>query len=176
MWIVGSFWESTHGDCIYHFCHIHWSELIHVAIPNVKGAWEICMGSVVVAHGLSCCEACGSFLSQEDWTHVSCICRWILYPWATREAPNRILELLRWLSGEESACQAGEMGSIPGSGSSPGKGNGNPLQYSCLGNPKDRGAWRATVHGITKSQTQLGDLNSNNLEMRSLWMSKRRRK
>ena len=48
-----------------------------------------------------------------------------------------------------------DLGSIPGSGGSPGVGNGNPLQDSCLGNPKDRGAWRVTVHGVTKSQTQL---------------------
>ena len=46
-----------------------------------------------------------------------------------------------------------DMGSIPGSGRSPGGGNGNPLQYSCLENPMNRGAWWATVHGITKSQT-----------------------
>ena len=44
---------------------------------------------------------------------------------------------------------------MPGSGRSPGEGNGNPLQYSCLENPMDRGAWRPTVHGIQKSQTQL---------------------
>ena len=47
----------------------------------------------------------------------------------------------------------GDPGLIPGSGRSPGEGNGNPLQYSCLGNPMDRGAWWATVHGVTKSQT-----------------------
>ena len=47
------------------------------------------------------------------------------------------------------------MGSIPGSGGSPGEGNGNTLQYSCLKNPMDRGAWRAIVHGVTKSQTGL---------------------
>ena len=47
------------------------------------------------------------------------------------------------------------MGSIPGSGRSPGGGCGNPLQYSCLENPMSRGAWRATVHGVTNSQTQL---------------------
>ena len=47
----------------------------------------------------------------------------------------------------------GDMGSIPGSGRSPGEGYGNPLQYFCLGNPMDRGAWRATVRGVTKSQT-----------------------
>ena len=50
-----------------------------------------------------------------------------------------------------------DKGSFPGSGRSPGEGNGDPLQYSCLGNPMDRGAWRAMVHGVTKSQTQLKD-------------------
>ena len=47
-------------------------------------------------------------------------------------------------------AKEGEAGSIPGSGRSPGVGNGNPLQYSCWDNPMDRGAWRATVHGVTK--------------------------
>ena len=50
-----------------------------------------------------------------------------------------------------------DVGSIPGSGKSPGRGNGNPLQYSCLENSMDRGAWRATVHGVTNSQTLLSD-------------------
>jgi len=52
-------------------------------------------------------------------------------------------------------ANAGDMGSIPRSGRSPGERNGNPLQYSCLGNPNDRGSWWAIVHGVTKSQTQL---------------------
>ena len=56
-----------------------------------------------------------------------------------------------------SACNVGDLGSIPGSGRSPGEGNGNPLQYSCLENPMDRGAWRATVHGVAKSRTRLSD-------------------
>ena len=55
--------------------------------------------------------------------------------------------------GKESACNAGDLGSIPGLERSSEEGNGNPLQYSCLGNPMDRGAWWATVHGVTKSQT-----------------------
>ena len=50
-------------------------------------------------------------------------------------------------------ANAADMGSIPGSGSCPGGGNGNPLQYSCLKNPTDRGAWWATVHEIAKTQT-----------------------
>ena len=56
--------------------------------------------------------------------------------------------------GKESACNAGDPSLIPGSGRSSGEGNGNPLQYSCLGNPMDREASRATVHGVAKSKTQ----------------------
>ena len=56
-----------------------------------------------------------------------------------------------------SASNAGDPGSIPGSGRSPGEGNGNPLQYSCLENPMDRAAWQATVHGVAKSRTRLSD-------------------
>ena len=59
---------------------------------------------------------------------------------------------------KESACNAGDLGSIPGSGNSLGEGNGNPLQYSCLENPMDRGAWWATVHGVAKSRARLSDL------------------
>ena len=59
--------------------------------------------------------------------------------------------------GKASAHNAGDPGSIPGSGRSPGEGNGNSLQYSCLEKSMDGGAWWATVHGITKSLTQLSD-------------------
>ena len=59
--------------------------------------------------------------------------------------------------GKASAYNAGDLGSIPGSGRSPGEGNGNLLQYSCLENPMDRGAWWATVHGVAKSRTRLSD-------------------
>ena len=56
-----------------------------------------------------------------------------------------------------SASNTGDPGSIPRSGRSPGEGNGNPLQNSCLENPMNREAWQATVHGVTNSQTQLSD-------------------
>ena len=59
--------------------------------------------------------------------------------------------------GKESACSAGDVGSIDGLGRSPGEGNGSPLQYACLKNPMDRGTWRATVHGIADSRTQVND-------------------
>ena len=55
--------------------------------------------------------------------------------------------------GKESACNAGEPGSIPGLGRFPGEGNGKPLQYSCLENPMDREAWGVRVHGVAKSWT-----------------------
>ena len=63
------------------------------------------------------------------------------------------LGLSWWLSGKESACKAGDVGSIPELGRSPGEGNGNPLRYSCLENPMDGGAWWAAVHGVIKSRT-----------------------
>ena len=58
--------------------------------------------------------------------------------------------------GKESACTAGDPVSIPGLGKSPGEGNGNLLQYSCLENPTDRGAWQATVHGVARVRHDLG--------------------
>ena len=63
-------------------------------------------------------------------------------------------------NGKESASNAGDSGSIPGLGSSPGEGKGNPLQYSCLESSMDRGTEKATVHGVTKSQTRLRDFHT----------------
>ena len=61
--------------------------------------------------------------------------------------------LLQWLSSKESTCNVGDVGSTPGSGRSAGGGHGNPLQYSCLENPMDSGAWWATVHGVKELDT-----------------------
>ena len=69
-----------------------------------------------------------------------------------------VFGLPQWLDGKESAFNAGDVGSIPGLGRSPGRGHGNPLQYSCLENPMDRGvrgAWGATVQGVAKSRIRL---------------------
>ena len=63
--------------------------------------------------------------------------------------------LPRWLSHKESVCNAEDVFSIPGLGRSPEEGNGNPLQYSCLGNPMDRGVWQCTVHGVTNEWDDL---------------------
>ena len=67
----------------------------------------------------------------------------------------RILSFPGGSGGKESACNAGDLGSIPGLGRSPGGGNGYPLQYSCLKNSMDRGTWQAAVHRVAKSWTQL---------------------
>ena len=77
--------------------------------------------------------------------------------------PNNCMIVLSWLGfpvgsdSKESACNAGDPGSIPGLGRSPREENGHPLQYSCLENSMDRGARWATVHGVAKSQTRLSD-------------------
>ena len=77
------------------------------------------------------------------------------------KAPSKFFGIwFGFLGGSEikvSSWNAGDQGSIPGSGRSPGEGNGNPLQYSCLENPMDGGDWWATVHGVAKSRTRLSD-------------------
>ena len=75
---------------------------------------------------------------------------------------NKTLLIVYWgfpggSAGKESACNAGDLSSIPGLGGSPGEANGHPLQYYCLGNPMDRGVWQAIVHWVTKSWTQLSN-------------------
>ena len=116
---------------------------------------------------------------QENVRHLACSLAWRI-PWTEEPgglqsmgsrrvghhwATNHFLTLgLPWwclqcgrFPGKESACNVGDPGLIPRWGRCPGGGNGNALQYSCLENPMDRGAWRATVHGVAKSQTQLSD-------------------
>ena len=77
----------------------------------------------------------------------SCNNGWIIFHWAFPGGSD----------GKVSAYNAGDLGSIPGSGRSPGAGNGNPFQYSCLENPMDRGAWWARVRGVAGSWTRLSD-------------------
>ena len=75
--------------------------------------------------------------------------------------------------GKVSVCNAGDLGLTPGSGRSPGEGNGNPLQYSCLENPMDREAWQTTVYGITKSQTTMSDFTftfTHPFKLQLLWV------
>ena len=88
----------------------------------------------------------------EDRHTVNCFVLW----WPSQLDMNMInAGLPRWLSGKESACNAGDMGSIPGSGRPPGGGHGYLVECSCLENLMDRTAWRTAVHRVAKSQTQL---------------------
>ena len=77
----------------------------------------------------------------------------IIAKFCGRPLGNNVEKKARSTGGKEYACNAGNLGLIPGLGRSPGEGNGNPLQYSCLEKPMDRGTWQAAVHGVTKSQT-----------------------
>ena len=94
-------------------------------------------------------------------THIKLITKNLKLPLSSLGVPT-------WLSGKESACQAGYVGSIPGLGISHEEGNGNPLSYSCLENPMGRGAWQATVHGVTKGQTQLNTRVQHSIVLRNV--------
>ena len=110
---------------------------------------------------------CGILLSQPEWTEIpiNILAEGIpLVAWAISISFGLFIASVRmnmglpkWLSGKEFTCQAGEEDLIPESGRFTGEGKGNPPQYSCLGNLMDRGVWRVTIHGVTKSQTWLSD-------------------
>ena len=92
------------------------------------------------------CRYGSGFLGESGWFH----CDYYHKPYALWGFPGGSY-------GKESTCNVGDLDSIPGSGISPVEGNGYPFQYSCLENSMDRGAWRATVQGVEKSQTCLSD-------------------
>ena len=108
----------------------------------------------------------GEDLLEKEMATCSSILAWKI-PWT--EEPSRLQSMGSQRVGNDSdfifflspmahlvknpLANAGDVGSNPGSGRSPGEGNSNPFYYSCMGNPMDRGIWRATVHGVTKSQT-----------------------
>ena len=86
------------------------------------------------------------------------LCLLHLLHWQVDSLPCSLIRCFPGRSdGKESACNAGDLGSIPGSGRSPGEGNGYLLQYSCLENSANRGAWQTTVHGVPKSRTWLSN-------------------
>ena len=107
----------------------------------------------------------GSSADKESTCNAECRRPWFdswvgKSPWRRGRLPTPVL--LGFPGGSDSkepACHVGDLGLIPGLGRSPGGGYGNPLQYSGLENPLDRGAWRATVHGVARSLTRLSDFN-----------------
>ena len=135
-------WTCFHGDRAEEWTCFHGD-------PGEDSTQRCCLGRT----GVSACCVCLKHLpaailppARSDAVSSALVC---VYSWPV---------CIRWRSGKESTSSAGgsrNPGSIPGSRRSPGGGNGNPLQCSCLGNPTDRGAWWATVYGVTKSQTRL---------------------
>ena len=112
-------------------------------------------------HFIICCQI---ILPRELFDHIFCLVQRPLVTSHCLEINPNLAAYHLWFCiplcycssvGKESACNAGDPGLIPGSGRSPGEGNGNPLQYSCLENPMDRGAWQATVHGFTRVRHDL---------------------
>ena len=81
------------------------------------------------------------------------------------DSPYILVDFPGGSDGKASTYNAGDLGSIPGLGRSPGEGNGNPLQYSCLENSMDGGAWWATVHGVANSRTRLSDIHFTSLHI-----------
>ena len=97
---------------------------------------------------------------REDWTKSMEV---LLENWSISEALTNNMDVVRRMGfsggsdGKESACNEGDLGSVPVLGRSPREGNSNPLYYSCLENPMDGGPWQATVYGVAKSWTQLSN-------------------
>ena len=112
---------------------------------NIGITRTLCHGISQQHHGSLMYTLCRSFLV------FGCLssCIWVSYI-ISKGLPGAS-------DGKESACHVGDPGSIPGWGRSPGRGHGNPLQYSCLENPMGRAAWWATVHGVAESWTRLSD-------------------
>ena len=111
----------------------------HILILTRKTRYDTDWGGQTMAHraNLTCLIFVNKVLLEHNQIHsFITVCGW-------------------FSDGKESACNVGDTGSIPGSGRFPGEGNGNTLQYSCLENPMDRGAWPSTVLGVTKNQSWL---------------------
>ena len=138
-------------------CHLHWTlkPVSHVLVM-LKTATYISTWTV---------SSQMSMLGTRKQWQIKQKGKYSRYVWlekpssVLRQSSNCICLAWEWNEyvfssvGKESACNAGDPGSLPGWGGSPGDGNGNPVQYSCLENPMDRRAWRATVHGSQESDT-----------------------
>ena len=148
----GAWWATAHGAAKIH-TWLSTTTTNSLPIMKYQAFWIIFTDTVFLLSPACPRLKCLPFL----WAPVTSLgaiitfyCdNWILFPPRSQAAGGS--------DGKESACNGGDPGSIPGLGRSPGEENGNPLQYSCLENSMDRGAWWATVHGVAKSRTRLSD-------------------
>ena len=145
-------WLSCVGDT----CHWSLKALVHLSQPCSPQTWQSLppCGSPSGAHFRIC-----RFSADPDSSPRTAIehSSGALNLLCSQNA--FILDLPGGSNGEESACSAGDPGSIPGLGRSPGEGDGYPFQYSCLKNSMDRGAWQVTVHGVANNWTWLSNFN-----------------
>ena len=132
-------WELSASDCVIGLSLAQWLVFTGPGVP-----WYDHQQCLV--EGLGHCR----LYWQPGFLFFSCLC-------AKRQMR---MGFPGGSDGKESACNAGDLGSIPGLGRFPGEGNGNPLEYSCLENSMDWRAWWATVHGVAKSQMWLSDEHS----------------
>ena len=137
---------------LWHLCLLIWQEIFHLSLP-------ISYCPICLTQALSNIQE-----AKSSYIPLTSLCHWSLHlPFTCCERYfystfHTQFGFPGGASGQEPAASPGDGrdgGLIPGWGRSPGVGNGNPLQYSCLGNSTDRGDWRATVHGVAKSQTWL---------------------
>ena len=165
---------------IFHLSSLFYEQFSQLFPPSHQHNFQLCHFhsinqpiAVLIVVSQFCFPKTSFFLitpsSQQPWSHLdqrlpgSLLCMSL---WPSCQAPSlqRFPTLCKDFPdtsvGKESTCDAADTGnvdSIPGSGRSPGEGNGNPLQYSCLGNSMDRGAWWATGHGVMKELSRLSD-------------------
>ena len=133
--------------------HATWEKSLGIAF-----VFSPCL-HVSAGHMLCILWVCLSSISASPWPTITGLdigcreksCRSIFLP------PKQYKDFSGGSDGKASAYNAGDLTSIPGSGRSPGEGNGNPLQYSCLENPMNGGTWWITIYGVAKNQTQLSD-------------------
>ena len=133
--------------------------------PMDRGAWQIIVQGVAVRHDWATNTLGGVLVTGKDKMCAIITKIWNVLHWSQSHPYTFLMETFIVTvpfasvpsDYKESACNAEDPGSLPGSGRSPGKGNGYLVQCSCLENSTDRGAWWTTVDGITKSQTQLTD-------------------
>ena len=135
-------------DLQKHHVSIHMLHYLNMFLENVQ---RLVMGKTSLSYLLK--AYCKIFVYQSCHCGI-CICIYIyIITYMNEGFPGGS-------AGKESACNEGDLGSIPGPGRSPGEGNGNPLQCSCLENPRDGRAWWAAIYGVAQSRTRLKQLSS----------------